>query len=370
MKSDLTLTGTARYESLWNELSDFLERSIGTVDEKALRITLAIFWIHLFTKDAPVSVWMQDCPLWLSKSLRNNFTKAILTPAAGVVAKSAMGQTSASQSFWVIRNADAVFDGKQQRVLRTLETLSAVSRGELAWGPISVDLDRMYVPAFSWEGRATIALTSNVPLNAQQAKLCRLFWPTAQNDFTVVRFEDREGNLSRKLRREINSYAVLPVVAQMLINLIDYDSRGKTERSRESVGLFDPISSLAVIAKALRGSGFNSDALAARAIRIGRGHADFMGKEVADAEDLGLSRKVMLDAISRRHLEVIRLLPLEGFWTAPQVEKKSGVDRKRVQDVIDVLLPAKVLTREAARGGKSYWYSVSPELQRALLSGV
>lgn len=159
-----------------------------------------------------------------------------------------------------------------------------------------------------------------------------------------------------------------------LINLMDSDFRNPNQKVSIPPGFFDPMTYLATVVGALRGPGFDADSLLSRACRIATSHANMMSKQRTDEEDAALGRKVLLDAIPPPSIEVLKALPLDGYWTIQQVSEASHATPFRVEAIVSRLSGSGAVTGKrgqlvtAKNPNNQRWFRTEPDLATALMA--
>jgi hypothetical protein len=363
-----------RYNELYDELMNFLDEKAGGIDEQALRIILASLWLHQFSKEPPVSLWLHGCPRWLRLALTATGAQEIPMRRAAFIA--ACARATKKPAVWILPDADAIFSGIRTG-RRTMETLAGIARGQLDWAPWKVTadgLDPASSQPFIWNGRVTILACGPLALNPQQEIGWRAAWPAAEKSFTEVRiqalgeFSPRQAELSVAARGEAAK------IGRLILNLLDPDFRlsNKMDAPRQPSNLFDSALWLTHVAGSFRGLGFDVAELGARAIRLAIAHASMMGKPELDAEDAGLARRIALDAIPRVQYQIAKAIPLDGYFTLEQLSERSKIKPRSCSEAVEILLKAKCLAKpEPVRGLKPVVaYRVTSEFQRALMAGL
>jgi hypothetical protein len=383
-----------KYEEIMNDLLNFMDEWHGQYDQKALRIVLASCFIHLFTNEEPIWIWLNVPARKFDTAIASALGRLIFAPAAGTIANELKGQTSRDKSLWVLARMEGMFHRTPAEIEVSMRQLADMEHGELEWHPRGIELDGRQGPTepFVWNGRITVIASAAV-MNRIQFIRCIPAWPICQNTFVNVRM--RCGMMSAELTDKwCQSSWVIPnhrvreyrnpsvsvdewVVEQLrlrLVNLMDLDSRNPNHRTLVPTGFFDSLTCLATAAGAIRGAGFDQDSLFSRAVRLSCAHARMMGKPQVDSEDLQLGRKVLLDAIPPPSIPILKAIPLgEDWWHARNLVERSHAKPSRVEALIQRLLSSGSLTLTTGRAlhrwkeKKTRYFRVTPELGAALL---
>ena len=324
--------------------------------------------------------------------------RAAFAPTAGQIALTLKSQQSAEKSLWVLAGMDGIFHRTTAEIETSLRQLAEIDRGEYEWHPRGIEFDGRQGPeAFVWNGRLTVIATLQ-KLDPLQRSRCAPLWPICQNTFINVRFGDernrqrmsaelldkwrdyRPGKTSTRLKGSTDgadSY-VTQTLGLLITNLMDYDFRDRRHVAAVPPGFFAPLTFLADVVATLRGPGFDAETLLSRTNRFAIFHASMMGKQELDAEDQAIARKVLLDAVPPAALEVLRVIPLDGLWTADQIRKACRQTLQKIQPLLHSLSSAGCLrlsegeTRDARRPKKKLdqeWWETTPEGQ-FLLTGL
>ena len=370
--SGIGATGPERYELLYNELVDYIEEKAGGVNEQALRIILASLWLHYFSNELPASLWLHGCPRWLWLALKNSGVSEFGPSRASLLALYAKATTK--PAVWVLREPEAIFENTAV-ARRAIETLSCIAGGRLSWASPENprQMPKGALQPFIWNGRVTVLACGSLGMTARQTIGWRTVWPSARNfsELYVGRigeFTPRQGELSVSACLEAKN------ISRYILNLLDFDHRmsNKIDDSARSANIFDNTLWLTRVVGAFRGSGFDADELGARAVRIAMAHASMMAKPEADAEDAGLARRLVLDALPRLQLKIAQGIPLDGFFTVEQLAGRSGVKPALCSEAIGTLLQTGALAKpEAVRRLKPVsCFRVTAEFQKSLMGGL
>ena len=202
-------------------------------------------------------------------------------------------------------------------------------------------------------------------LSKLETARCNTLWEIVQNSFVNVRF-DRMTEVARP-RWEDQHEFVVARLKRMVLNLLDRDFRERRESLRADSTI--SVQTLTRLVAAIRGSGFDVELLQKKALRISGAHAAMMGKDSVDAEDISLTRKILLDAIPARAIKTLRAIPADGSWTRPQLTRQCKLPAAFVSSVVDRLVDSGLLVRPSYSNKKD-WVHVSPELQEQVESGL
>ena len=370
-----------KYESCLNELIDFCEEYWGAFDIKALRIVLAAAYAHQFTSERVPWLWVNSAPRKFPQALGNALGRVLHAPAAGIVAKDLKAQTDREKSLWVLEGQEGIFHRTPAEIEFCLRQLAAIEAGEFEWHSRGIAVDGRQGPAdsFVWTGRITVIACTNRPLDKLQAERCRPLWPIVQNSFVNVRFSKMGERQDLYEKWKDADEWVCRKLQRMISNLMDVDFREQDRRTKQLSDSFGQLTFMAQVVAALRGPGFDAESLLSKANQIATAHASMMGKQRSDAEDLVLARKVLLDAIPPSAIQVLKAMPLEGYWTLKQLQTLSRCPPLAVRRVAEQLSQTGSLLFEdgqkmRGKGRRKYptlpdHYAVSPELGRALMGG-
>lgn len=367
VQNQIGLRGVERYESLWNELAETIDRIAGGVDEKALRLLLASLYIHHFTKEPTISLWMPGCPAWLIAALIASMDREVRGHSAGFLAAGA--RATRKPAVWVSKYTEQMFFNVQV-ARRALDTLVAIGQGHLEWCTLNRKLDQFTMERldpFVWEGRVTMLCCAVCEMAEWHQKIHRQAWPVAENHFVEVRFDLHRAPEGRVIDLIGEAMRAAPTVGRMILNVVDRGFREPHEASKPP-GIFDSTLWLTRVAAAFREPGFDPVELGVKAVCLAMAHASLMGKPEADQEEVGLVRKVILNSIPPKSLKVARIFPLDGYFTARNISHMSGVRPKEAQEIIDRLFANECVWRVQSRN--NVMYQVSPELQQALTVGL
>jgi hypothetical protein len=365
----LNETPAERYENRMNDLLDFGDAWWGAYDQRALRIVLASCYGHLFTSDTPIWLWAIDSPRKLDSAIGLTLGRLLFCPTAEAIAEELSVK---DKSLWVISQISGIFHRPPAEIESSLLQLADIERGDQ---------------------RITVIATAKA-LDRLQLMRCGPLWPICQNTFVNVRMDG--GKMSAELREkwmrfDPNEYRqadrhrvkysqqsadewVVSELRLRLINLMDFDFRSPNHEARIPPGFFDPLTYLATVVGALRGSGFDSELILSRGTHLACAHARMTGKTQCDSEDLQLSRKVLLDAIPPPSIEVLKAIPLEGYWTIQQVADASHTTPFRVDAIVSRLCGSGAVTGKrgqlvTAKNPKTQrWFRTEPELAQALMA--
>jgi hypothetical protein len=389
----LNETPADRYEARMNDILNFGDEWWGAYDQKALRIVLATCYLHLFTNEKPVWLWLMQPSTKLDTAIGIALGRLLFCPAAGTIANELKDQTSADRSLWVLAEMSGIFHRPPAEIEVSLRQLADMERGELEWHPRGIELDGRQGPQepFVWNGRVTVIASAHI-LDRMQYVRAANTWPICQNTFVNVRMNgakrsaelrdkwhrfdpavDRRGTFKKFGAQSVEEWVVSELRLR-LINLFDFDFRNRSHRVSVPPGFFDPLTYLATVVGELR-SGFDQDELLSKGMRVARAHARMMGKPHVDSEDLALSRKILLDAIPPPSIEVLKALPMDGWWTLQQVADSVQTKPQRVESAVRRLLQSGSITGKrgylmTARKNPTNqrYFRTSPELAAALMA--
>ncbi len=368
VQNQIGLKGADRYDALFGELTDFIDLKSGGVDEKALRLMLATLYIHHFTKEPPISLWMRGCPAWMCAALETVCDRQVRGHSAGFLAVNARATTKPAVFF--SRYAEQMFFNINI-ARRALDVMVALTQGHMEWSPLNRKLDQIgteVTSPFVWDGRVTFLCGAGARMNEYEHKIYRRAWPVAENTFVEVSYDLIKAPEGRVIDLIGEAMEAAPTMGRLILNVLDRGFR-ESHKARKPEGLFDSVLWLTRVVAAFRAPGFDPVALGVRAVRLAMAHASMMGKEEADSEDVTLARKVILDAIPEASRKIAAALPLDGYFTHHQISRVAKVRPKESEQALDTLFQNDCVFRTYARG-EGEMYTVSPEMQQALLIGL
>lgn len=367
VRSQIGLTGTARYEELWNELAGFIDEKAGGVDEKALRIILSSIYLHRFTKELPISLWLHGCPKWLTQTLVSCMDREVNGSPPGFLA--AFARSTVKPAVWVYRYPDLAFKNLRYS-RRQIDTIRGIITGHLEWAPHRTRVDGInpeLAPTFVWKGRVTMIACGPLALTPTEEHVRSETWPAVENHFVEVRVAHPGEFSPREVELRQSAIGDAPQIGRMVQNLLDQDFR-ESNAARRPIGLFDHELWMTRIAAAFRGPSFDAEDLGAKAMRLAMAHANLMAKTEADDEDASLARKVITDAIPRSKWKVARAIPIDGHFTPLHIEKITSIHTNTCRPILNDLVGAGCLKR--VKGEKVEMLRVEPEFQKALMAGL